>query len=242
MSASDARLIIFLLAAILAVLLLGREAVLSSTQTIFWAGLVGLVGWIAWLLIKSIFVETPKELLSELRDLRRARKPWIAEAILIVGLPFGLVWIAGLVAEKYFGFTALKSYTDLAGLIWFVFCPIFLAGMLIRWVRSPFSRPGSSVGVADLKRNLMMEDMLGFALEDLDKDRTRIQVRHTESGTTFTFPIDANGRPSGKYFVGAGLSPELRSGAPIDIDDAETCDDLAGKARDAATVLLGIAR
>jgi hypothetical protein len=39
MSASNARLIVFLLAAGFAVLLLGREVFLSSTQTIFWVGL-----------------------------------------------------------------------------------------------------------------------------------------------------------------------------------------------------------
>jgi hypothetical protein len=143
-SGNHASLIVVLLCAILAVLLFGREAVLDSTSTFFlWVvggGFLLALLAIVWLLARAFFVEVPKEVISDLNDLRQTGKPWIAEAILIVGLPFGIVWIGGLMAEKYLGYVKQTPYTDIAGLIWFVVFALFMTAMLLRWVRSLFRR------------------------------------------------------------------------------------------------------
>jgi len=82
-----------------------------------------------------------------------------------------------------------------------------------------------------------MEDMLRFAVEH--ETESMIEIRHEATGTTFAFRL-ANGNPIGPYSVGPSLSSELRSGAPIDMDDCDAVEELAAKARDAAAVLLNV--
>jgi hypothetical protein len=89
------------LCGILALLLFGRDAVVGSAQTVLWGAGVALIFALAWLFLFALVVDLPKELLFDLRALRRSRKPWIAEAILFLGMPFGILWIVGLMAEKY---------------------------------------------------------------------------------------------------------------------------------------------
>jgi hypothetical protein len=239
MSATDSRLIIFLLCAILAVLLLGREAVLGSAQIILWIMAGGMVLLIVRFVAKSIFFDTPKELISEVRGLRRSGKPWLVEAILVIGMPFGIVWVVGLTATKYLGYTAHEPYTAMAGVVWFVFFPLFLLAGFLRWVRSIFQRkPALEPNIkGNVRRDFGTENSLGFSLEH--QDDSMIQVRHEETGTTFAIRL-VNGRPTGPYHVAPGLSSELRSGAPIDMDDTDALEMLAAEARRAAAVMLNL--
>jgi hypothetical protein len=115
MSATHPSLIVILLSAILAVLLFGREAVFDSASTFLWVVGGSFLLAIVWLLARAFFVEVPKEVISDLKDLRQTGKPWIAEAILIVGLPFGVVWIGGMMAEKYLGYVKQTPYTGGGG-------------------------------------------------------------------------------------------------------------------------------
>jgi hypothetical protein len=82
-----------------------------------------------------------------------------------------------------------------------------------------------------------MDDVLGFALEQLTIDRKRIVVRHIESAASFAFWINTEGMLSDEYEVTSGLQ-ELRSGAPIDIDAHQAVKELAAKAREAAEIFL----
>jgi hypothetical protein len=143
MSATHASLIVILLSAILAVLLFGREAVFDSASTFLWVVGGSFLLAIVWLLARAFFVEVPKDVISDLKDLRQTGKPWIAEAILIVGLPFGVVWIGGMMAEKYLGYVKQTPYTDIAGSVWFLVFALFLTAMLLRWVRSFFPKKGA---------------------------------------------------------------------------------------------------
>jgi hypothetical protein len=245
-SATHARLIILLLCAILAVLLFGREPVLGSTHILLWIAAACVVLAIVWVFGWAVLVEAPKELLSELRGLRRSGKPWLAEAILFTGLPFGIIWIAGLMATKYLGYVQHQPYTNMVGLVWFVMCPLWLVAMFTRWVRSLFRRESTpdDPNKGNLKKDFMVEDMIDgiatalasrFSIEH--QDDTEIEVRDTRTGTTFAFRL-VNGNPVGPYRVAPGLSRELRSGAPIDMDDHDAVEALAATARNAAAVLL----
>jgi hypothetical protein len=87
------------------------------------------------------------------------------------------------------------------------------------------------------KRNLAMDDMRDFVLEDLASDRKLIRLRATVSAAEFTFPIKADGTLGEQCEVALGLM-ELRSGAPIDIDDHPAVNALIAKARKAAEIFL----
>ena len=67
-----------------------------------------------------------------LHSVRRSKKPWVAEAIFIAGIPFGLAWLAGEAAEHFFGVTTLRPYTDFAHSIWSSVIYIWGAVLLFR--------------------------------------------------------------------------------------------------------------
>jgi hypothetical protein len=130
MSSRDATIIKFLLGGILLVLLFGRDAVVSSLQGGFWVvlglGALLVVGWIAWAFGKAFFYDVPAEYISDVKKEKAQGGPWLAGAILGIGLPFGAAWIAGGLLHKW-GWADVREYTDLAGKVWYVLMPTFLA-------------------------------------------------------------------------------------------------------------------
>jgi hypothetical protein len=53
MTKNQATVIIIVLSGIFAVLLFGREHVPDSLQTIFWLGIIGIAGYLLWLLLSA---------------------------------------------------------------------------------------------------------------------------------------------------------------------------------------------
>jgi hypothetical protein len=128
MSSRDANIIKILLGSILLVLLFGRDAVLGSLQHSFWVvfglGALLVVGWIAWAIGRAFFYDVPKEYISDLKAEKAHGGPWLAGAVLGIGLPFGAAWIAGMMLHRW-GMTDIREYTDVAGQVWYVL-PIFI--------------------------------------------------------------------------------------------------------------------
>jgi hypothetical protein len=130
MSSRDATIIKFLLGGILLVLLFGRDAVMSSLQGGFWVviglGALLVLGWIAWTVGKAFLYNIPAEYISDLKTEKAQGGPWLAGAVLGIGLPFGVAWIAGRMLHKW-GIADIREHTDIAGQVWYVLFPIFLA-------------------------------------------------------------------------------------------------------------------
>lgn len=129
MSSRDATIIKFLLGGILLVLLFGRDAVLSSLRGGFWVviglGALLVVGWITWAFGKAFLYDVPKEYISDPKMEKAQGGPWLAGAVLGIGLPFGMAWIAGMMLHKW-GMADIREYTDVAGQVWYVLLPLFL--------------------------------------------------------------------------------------------------------------------
>jgi hypothetical protein len=62
--------------------------------------------------------------------LPRWPRPRLAGAVLGVGLPFGMAWIAGMMLHKW-GWADIREYTEVAGQVWYVLMPTFL--VLYAW-------------------------------------------------------------------------------------------------------------
>jgi hypothetical protein len=111
-----------------------RDAVLRSLQGGFWIilglGALLVVGWLAWVFGKAFFYDVPAEYISDIRKEKAQGGPWLAGAVLGVGLPFGMAWIAGMMLHKW-GWADLREYTEVAGQVWYVLMPTFL--VLYTW-------------------------------------------------------------------------------------------------------------
>jgi hypothetical protein len=81
-----------------------------------------------------------------------------------------------------------------------------------------------------------MGNKTDFVLVHLTSDRTLIRLREKTSGAEFTFLVNMDGT-LGHCEVSQG-SPELRSGAPIVMDDHLAVNALIVEARKAAKALL----
>jgi hypothetical protein len=62
--------------------------------------------------------------------LPRWPRPRLARAVLGVGLPFGMAWIAGMMLHKW-DWADIREYTEVAGQVWYVLMPTFL--VLYAW-------------------------------------------------------------------------------------------------------------
>jgi hypothetical protein len=134
MSSRDANIIKILLGGILLLLLFSRDTVLRSLHGGFWIvlglGALLVVGWLAWVFGKAFFYDVPAEYISDIRKEKAQGGPWLAGAVLRVGLPFGMAWIAGMMLHKW-GWADIREYTEVAGQVWYVLMPTFL--VLYTW-------------------------------------------------------------------------------------------------------------
>lgn len=137
-NSDDNKVIIFLLSGILAVLLLGRDAVLGSIGNLFWIGIGLLVLWIVWLFIKGFF-GVIAEVTQEIRQDKAAGKPWVPSVLLFTGLSIGAVWLIGLLSDRYLG-TEFGPYTNPA---WVVCGVLFLLALIVRFWQDMYATHGT---------------------------------------------------------------------------------------------------
>jgi hypothetical protein len=63
---------------------------------------------------KAFFYDVAAEYISDIRKEKAQGGPWLTGAVLGVGLPFGMVWIAGMMLHKW-GWADIRKYTEVAG-------------------------------------------------------------------------------------------------------------------------------
>ena len=93
MDREHSRIIVWLLAGILAVLLFGAAAVRDGLQVAFWVGLALLVVFLTWKLVSGVWIAAS----SEIAAAKEQGEPWLWAVFLI---PAGF-WIAGMVTTAY---------------------------------------------------------------------------------------------------------------------------------------------
>jgi hypothetical protein len=70
--------IVFLLSAILAVLLFGKEIVLANLQIEFWLVLASAGFAVVWFVVKAFFIDVPAQLYRDIKAEKDAGRSWLA--------------------------------------------------------------------------------------------------------------------------------------------------------------------
>jgi MFS family permease len=140
MSESQTRVIIILLAGILFVLVVGREAALTALTWGFWIALaLGILALFLWVIIAFLrWGQRETKAFSEsVAKERREGKPWLFGIVGVVGM-LGNFAVFGLAALNYYGGTCASFKKDCLNQIpfWYLPVPILLLSFPIHWVEN----------------------------------------------------------------------------------------------------------